>query len=83
MTKRMRRVLAGIAGLLLLCTATVQAAGESAVVEHYTVGEEAVLYVRGVEEEAEVDSFQIGTITCATVSLAPVRETEEGSLLHL
>ncbi|MDE6642440.1 MAG: FHA domain-containing protein [Acetatifactor sp.] len=78
MTKRMRRVLAGIAGLLLLCTATVQAAGESAVVEHYTVGEEAVLYVRGVEEEAEVDSFQIGTITCATVSLAPVRETEEG-----
>lgn len=78
MVKHMRKVLAGIAGLLLLCTMTVRAAGEPMVVEHYTAGEEVVLYVRGVEGEAEVDSYQIGTTACGTVSLAPVGETEEG-----
>lgn len=79
MLKHMRKVLAGIAGLLLLCTITVQAAGEPAVVEHYTVGDEVILYVRGVEGEAEADSYQIGTTACGTVSLASVGETEEGN----
>lgn len=78
MTKYMRKVLTGFAGLLLLCTMTAQAAGESAVAEHYTAGEEVVLYIRGVEGVAEVDSYQVGATTCGTVSLLPVRETEEG-----
>ncbi len=68
----------GMAGLLLLCAMTARAAGEPMVVEHYTVGEEAVLYVRGIEGEAEVGSYQIGTVPCEIEGLLSVRDAEEG-----
>ncbi len=78
MINHARKVLAGIAGLLLLCAMTAWAAGEPMVVEHYTVGEEAVLYVRGIEGEAEAGSYQIGTVPCEIESLLSVRDAEEG-----
>ncbi|MCM1412553.1 MAG: FHA domain-containing protein [Lachnospiraceae bacterium] len=78
MVKYIRKAWIGIAGLLLLCDITVRAAEKPAVVEHYTVGEEAILYVRGIEGEAEADSYQIGTASCEIGSLVSVKETEEG-----
>ncbi|MCM1540560.1 MAG: FHA domain-containing protein [Blautia sp.] len=78
MTKYIRKIMTGVAGLLLLCSMAVQAAEGPVAVEHYTAGDEAVLYIRGVEGEAGAGSYQIGTTPCEITSLTPVKETEEG-----
>lgn len=78
MVKYVRKILTGIACLFLLCPVTVRAAEGPAVVEHYTAGEEAILYIRGIEGEAEAGSYQIGTTPCEITGLTSVRETEEG-----
>ncbi len=79
MKKTAMKLLAGFAGLMLLCmNATTALAAESPmVVEKYTTETGVVLYVNGIDSSVNEISYQIGTETCTIDSIMTVKESDE------
>lgn len=77
--KKLNTIMAGLACLVLFCAArmSVLAAGDAVVMEHATDEQGVVLYVKGLPENYEEATYQIGTTEAAVESIQPLTKSEE------
>lgn len=80
MKKTTGKFWAGVIGLLLFCTTTLQirAEGTIMVTEKYTTDTDVVMYVEGIEGNIDEVSYQVGTTVCTVESVKTVEEAEDG-----
>lgn len=80
MKKTTGKFFAGVIGLLLFCTTTLQirAEGTIVVMEKYTTDTDVVMYVGGIEGNIDEVSYQVGTTVCTVESVKTVEEAEDG-----